>query len=169
METNLFNIRCASLNDVPEISRLSFEARRRYANFPALEFVAAAPPIKIERIHEDQAITAVSVDGAILGFALFKPLDQLMFLDNISVASDVSGLGVGSALLIKVIEKTAQARLGHVALTTFRVPPWNGTWFRKFDFEMMPANMIGGGLKSVIIRQSANVDPQTREVLWRAV
>ncbi len=101
------------------------------------------------------------------GFVLLQPLDGLLYLANISVLPDCGNRGVGAALL------DAASTLAHgcgapaIALTTFRVPPWNGPWFRKFGYATMPSDKIGSGLRAILDRHATFLDVTTRETLWK--
>lgn len=105
----------------------------------------------------------------ILGFVAMRVLDELLYLDNISVESSASGMGIGATLLSAVIEHAKRLGVRAVSLTTFREPPWNGPWFRKHGFLTMPAACIGEGLKQVMARQRLTLDATTRETLWRII
>src|SRR4029077_4026770 len=87
-------------------------------------------------------------------------------LANISVLPDASNRGVGTHLLERVI---AYARASHataVTLATFRVPPWNGPWFRRHGFTAMPESKVGPGLRAILTRHASFLDMETRETLW---
>ncbi|WP_084540057.1 GNAT family N-acetyltransferase [Azorhizobium doebereinerae] len=161
-------LRTAAPADRPALSALSAAARARYRTLPGFAAIAAAPPVAPERFADGEALVAYRADDpAPLGFALLRPLDGLLYLDNISVAADASGQGIGRALLAGVERRRAALGLPAVTLTTFRAPPWNGPWFRRQGFRPLPAERIGPGLAAVIARQSRSLDPATREVLWR--
>ncbi|WP_409373218.1 GNAT family N-acetyltransferase [Pseudomonas baltica] len=103
----------------------------------------------------------------IIGFAAMRPLDGLLYLDNISVRPSASG--IGAKLLSAAIEHAESLGVQAVSLTTFREPPWNGPWFRKHGFLTMPGAYIGEGLKQVMDRQRVTLDATTRETLWRVL
>ncbi len=147
---------------------ISAEARSRYKTISAYEYVAGTPAVAEGRFRAGHAILAETSARTILGFALICPLDGLLLLDNISTSSHASGRGIGRALLDAVLQQAAVDDYCAVALTTFRDPPWNGPWFRKFGFVSMPDTAIGPELRAIIGHQAAYLDPQTRETLWRS-
>jgi hypothetical protein len=53
-----------------------------------------------------------------------------------------------------------------VMLATFRVPPWNGPWFRRKGFTTMPESEAGAGLLAVLTWHASFLDMQIRETLW---
>ncbi len=76
---------------------------------------------------------------------------------------------MGKTLLSSVVTHAQALRVQAVSLTTFREPLWNGPWFRKHGFGLMPDIEIGEGLRRVVDRQSMTFSPATRETLWRVL
>jgi len=161
-------IRPLFLDDAPILQRISAEARERYRSIPALAHVADTPPVALERFEAGSGWLAES-DGKILGYALSKPVDSLLFLDNISTRAQFRGMGVGARLLERVLTETSQDGFDTVAITTFRLPPWNGPWFRRFGFVPIPEAAIGTQLAAIIKSQGTYLDPDQREALSRRV
>jgi len=166
-ETQLI-LRLACEADIEVLRSISAEARVRYRSVPELAMVADRPPLGRERFAACRISIASAKGGhAILGFALTRPLDGLLYLDNISVASAASGIGVGATLLSDIWDHARSQALPAVTLTTFRSPRWNGPWFRRHGFQIMPETHMGSGLRAVMDRQALSFDPITRETLWR--
>lgn len=162
-------LRAAAQEDIPALSTLSAAARARYAGWPDLAFVATAPPLGPDRFAAGETLVArLEDDPTPLGFVLLRPLDGLLYLDNISVASNAGGRGIGTLLLAAAEARRLALGLPGISLTTFRAPPWNGPWFRRQGFAPMPRDAIGAGLADVIARQNRMLDPASREVLWRS-
>lgn len=160
-------IRPATADDLGTMQEISVEARSRYRGLVNFEHVAAAPPVAVQRFEQGTAVVAVSATGRVLGFALSRPLDRFLFLDNISTRADCQGHGIGNNLLHAVLNRAISMGYSGVTLTTFREPPWNGPWFRKFAFIPMPHDKIGPELLAVIAYQAKYLVPSTREALWR--
>ena len=106
-------------------------------------------------------------EGKILGYALTSRVDDLLILDNISTQPEAKGLG--SKLMAEVMKAAADTGIKTVALTTFRSPPWNGPWFRRFGFLPISHAEIGPELAKIIERQATYLDPRQRETLSRRV
>ncbi|HEX7820933.1 MAG TPA: hypothetical protein VF463_09970 [Sphingobium sp.] len=154
--------------DIEALRSISAEARVRYRSVPELAVVADSLPVGRDRFAACRISIAFAKDGhAILGFALTRPLDGLLYLDNISGASAASGIGVGAILLSDTLDHARSQALPAVTLTTFRTPRWNGPWFRRHGFQTMPETRVGTGLRAVMDRQALSFDPTTRETLWR--
>jgi ribosomal protein S18 acetylase RimI-like enzyme len=160
-------LRAATQDDLAAMAKISVEARSRYRTIPSFGYVAETPAIAEHRFVEGRAIVVVTAAQTVLGFALTRPLDGLLLLDNVSTSSSCRGQGIGSRLLDAVLKEATTERYSAVVLTTFREPPWNGPWFRRFGFEPMPDDLIGPTLRALIKHQSSYLDPRTRETLWR--
>lgn len=165
-----YYLRLSGAGDVADLRRISAEARLRYSNFPSLAHIAQTPALPSARLEACRVVAALDSESQkILGFVAMRPLDGLLYLDNISVDPGASGIGIGATLLLAVIEHAKYLGVQAVSLTTFREPSWNGPWFRKHGFLTMPTSCIGEGLKQVMARQGLTLDATTRETLWRAL
>jgi len=91
----------------------------------------------------------------------------MSYVTNISVDSDLSGRGIGAALIAAANARAIAAGLPALVLTTFKTPPWNGPWFRRLGFEPIPGQLIGPDLCAILDRHSRFLDMGTRETLWR--
>ncbi len=159
-------LRRGGAKDIPSLQALEQRARSIYAALPELGFVATTPPISAERLAAGSMLIA-ETDGAPVGFALVQLLDETLYLANIAVAPEAARCGVGARLLRGVTTEAHSQNAAAVTLTTFRTPPWNGPWFRKHGFVIMPEDQIGPALLSVLRRHSTFLDMHTRETLWQ--
>jgi ribosomal protein S18 acetylase RimI-like enzyme len=130
-----FILRAAKPDDFAAMMEISVAARSRYRAIPDLRYVCDAPAVAEHRFHEGHAIVAVTPARVILGFSLTRPMDGLLLLDNISTSPKSRGQGVGNTLLHAVFNQAITGRYPAMVLTTFREPPWNSPWFRKFCFR----------------------------------
>ncbi len=159
-------IRPGRADEIERLRLLDRAARSRYAALSGFEYPAEAPLIAADRLTDGVVVVAEGSGNVLLGFALTQPLDDLLYLANISVAPHASGRGIGQSLLARVSGLAHEGGLPAVMLATFKAPPWNGPWFRKQGFTPMPAMRIGPGLQAVLDRHAAFIDMTTRETLW---
>jgi predicted N-acetyltransferase YhbS len=159
-------LRPAKPDEISHLQAIEAAARSRYLALEALSFVAAVPAIAADRLAQGDVIVAES-KGDPVGFVLMTPLDGFLHIANISVATGLSGRGIGSALIEAATIGAATASLPALTLTTFKARRWNGPWFRRLGFTAMPDDAIGPGLQRVLERQRQTVDASTRETLWR--
>jgi N-acetylglutamate synthase-like GNAT family acetyltransferase len=150
------------------LQEIEIDARRRYQGLADHEFVATGPAIAPERFEVGTTFVVAHGDR-VLGYALTQPMDGLTYLASIAARADASGRGVGAALISSVLKVAREGQTAGVALTTFKTPPWNGPWFRKFGFAPIAAEMIGQGLQTVLDRHAGFLDMSMRETLFKAV
>ena len=109
-------LRAASEEELPVLAGISATARERYRDLPGFAYVAETPPVSESRFYAGSVLVAAS-GRRVLGFALTKPVDGFLFLDNISAAPDARG--VGSRLLRAVLDHASAANYSAITLTTF--------------------------------------------------
>jgi N-acetylglutamate synthase-like GNAT family acetyltransferase len=104
-----------------------------------------------------------------VGFAIVQPIDVVAYLANISVVPEASGEGVGPSLLAKAEQDAKEMGFSRMVLATFRDPRWNGPWFRRLGFSLMPTENIGPGLQAILQRHATFLDMSIRETLWKTL
>lgn len=161
-------LRPALPGEIERLRRIDMAARTRYAVLPGFERAVTSPPIAAERFATGETVVAER-DGEPVGFALLQPLDGMLYLAIIAVTPQAGRQGVGAALLRHAAGRAAAEALAAVTLTTFRLPPWNGPWFRRHGYAPIPEERIGPGLRAVLARHATFLDMTTRETLWRPV
>jgi N-acetylglutamate synthase-like GNAT family acetyltransferase len=158
-------VRMGEPGDIPALQAIEKEARTVYVSLAGFEFVAASPTIAADRLISGTTFVA-EVSKSLVGLALVQPMDGALYVANISVLPDASNRGVGARLLDAVIAYAHSSNATAVTLATFRVPPWNGPWFRRHGFTTMPESEIGAGLRAILTRHASFLDMETRETLW---
>jgi ribosomal protein S18 acetylase RimI-like enzyme len=88
----------------------------------------------------EQARAWVSTaDGEVVGFIVMDVVDGCAHVDEVAVSPDAGRRGHGTALLARAQEWAASMQLPAITLTTFRDVPWNGPWYTKIGFCIVPA------------------------------
>jgi N-acetylglutamate synthase-like GNAT family acetyltransferase len=157
-------VRMGEPDDIPALQAIEKKARAVYASLAGFEFMAASPPIAADRLISGTTFVA-EVSKSLVGFALVQPMDGALYLANISVLPDASNRGVGTRLLERVIAYACASNATAVTLATFRVPAWNGPWFRWHGFTTMPESDVGAGLRAILTRHASFLGMKTRETL----
>ncbi|TDI60542.1 MAG: GNAT family N-acetyltransferase [Alphaproteobacteria bacterium] len=164
-----FYIEPAQISEFEVLSNIEKSARSRYSSLQGFDHVVNSPPIEVERFSVGTSFVAHSCDS-IVGFVLTVPLDGMLYIANISVMPKVSGHGVGGMLLVEAQALASRLDLPALVLTTFKVPPWNGPWFRSQGYKPIPEQEIGRELRSIMVRQASQApgsNPQERQTLWK--
>lgn len=78
--------------------------------------------------------------GVLIGFVRIEMLDDEPHIEQVSVHPDHQGNGVGRTLL-HAAEQWAQAHdYTRMTLTTFRQVPWNGPYYSRLGWAVLPEN-----------------------------
>ncbi|WP_052340803.1 GNAT family N-acetyltransferase [Salinarimonas rosea] len=159
--------RAPAPGEIEDLRAIDVAARARYreAGGP-LAFVAETPAIAAERFARGETLVA-EIHGRPSGYVLLEPLDGLIYVASIAVAPEAGGRGVGRDLMRAAEIRAVELGLAGTSLATFRVPPWNGPWFRRLGYAPLPEAAIGPGLAAILAGHAAFLDMATRELLWK--
>jgi GNAT superfamily N-acetyltransferase len=156
-------------NEIETLRTIEKAARTRYRALDGvLARAAEASAIAPDRFAGGETIVAEH-QGEPAGFLLLRPLDGLAYVVNIAVSLDAAGLGIGRLLMTEAEQRARQLKLAGLSLTTFRVPPWNGPWFRRQSYSSIPEELVGPGLRTILDRHAIFHDMATRETLWKPI
>lgn len=96
--------------------------------------------------HAERVLVAVA-DGRVCGLAATLTLDGATHLEQLCVHPDHGRRGIGGSLLEAVCTEAAAREHDRVSLTTFRDLPWNGPWYERRGFTVLPRPEWGPGLR----------------------
>jgi ribosomal protein S18 acetylase RimI-like enzyme len=156
-------------DEIETVQTIEKAARTRYLTLGGvLARAAEGPAIASERFAGGETIVA-EYHGEPAGFVLLQPLDELLYVTNVSVIPAAAGLGIGCLLMTGAEHRTEQLKVAGLSLTTFRTPPWNGPWYRRQGYSPIPEERIGPGLRAILDRHATFHDMATRETLWKPI
>jgi len=104
-----------------------------------------------------------------VGFALFRPLGDGLYLDQVSVSPEHGQKGLGRALVLKVITEAEKRRLPHVSLSTFRDLPWNGPFYASMGFKELTRDKLEPFMLEIEDAQRSVMDVTKRCFMRRKV
>jgi ribosomal protein S18 acetylase RimI-like enzyme len=121
-------------------------------------------------IEEVADPTRVLVEGTPpAGFALVGWVDGNLHLDQLAVHPDNMRQGIGGRLVAAVIDHARAAGAPYVTLTTYRDVPWNGPWYTRHGFSVLPEAEWGPELRAVVEHErEQGIEVATRVVMSRA-
>ncbi|MFB9472014.1 GNAT family N-acetyltransferase [Nonomuraea salmonea] len=97
---------------------------------------------------------AVLVEGAPPdGFALIGEVDGCVHLDQLAVRPERMRQGIGGRLVAAVIDHARACGAPGVTLTTFRDVPWNGPWYARHGFSVLPESAWGPELRALVAHE----------------
>jgi GNAT superfamily N-acetyltransferase len=114
-----------------------------------LRFLESAHPYCASMVHFDPARlaelasagtvwVAVAAQGAPVGFAIAEARGREAYLHELDVEVAYGRRGVGRALIRRVAFWARSRGLEALLLSTFRDVPWNGPYYERLGFEVVP-------------------------------
>ena len=169
-----FVVRLATVDDVAGIQTTEAAAGERFRGIedPRIARCSGAPPYWTEGLEragiEQRAWVAVDDGGSIIGFAVAWVVDGEGHLDELAVVPAHGRLGVGRALVDEVVAWTRAQGLASITLTTFRDVPWNGPYYEKLGFHVVPT--LTPALQALVDEQATwGLEPSLRVVMRRSL
>ncbi len=90
-----------------------------------------------------------------MAYALAEVVDDAAHVEQVSVHADHAGLGIGRALLDHVARWGSEHGLAAQTLTTFAEVPWNGPYYARLGFVVVPTAALTPGLREVRAAETA--------------
>ena len=162
-------IRAARREDLDALRDIERAAGQRFRHF-GLDAVADDEPASIEELQDyagaGRAWVALSHGGEPVGYILVDEIDGAAHIEQVSVAPDHQGRGLGKALMARVRAWAAERGMPALTLTTFGHIPWNRPLYEHLGFRVLPEDEIGPGLRAVREAEAAHgLDPDLRVVM----
>jgi N-acetylglutamate synthase-like GNAT family acetyltransferase len=132
------DIRRAKVKDAQAFHRVEEDAAALLRTEPSLAGITIPPSRSRaqyeEIIRQGHSLVAVT-DRVVVGIAAARPFGRELHLHELSVASAAQRRGVGTALLIALIDRARAAGFDAVTLNTFRDIPWNAPFYARHGFQ----------------------------------
>ena len=142
-------IRLARRSDVERIRAIEIAAGAafREVGMPA---IAEAEPMPAEQLaayaDAGRGWVAVDADDVPVGYVVVDLVDGCAHVEQISVAPDHQGGGVGRALLDEVGRWANEQGMSALTLTTFTDVPWNAPLYEHVGFRRLDEHELTPGL-----------------------
>jgi GNAT superfamily N-acetyltransferase len=156
-------VRPADAADLPKLAAVERSAARRFAG-THMAFAVDAPTSAPERLRAALARGHlwVAADGErVAGFLMAAPQGGDLFVEEVSVALEEQGRGIGTRLLQAAAETARRAGLAGLTLTTDRTLPWNAPFYARRGFVLL--ERPGWALQERLDAEAAHgLDPDRR-------
>lgn len=129
-------IRHAQHSDIGALAAIERSAAELFRGTP-MEFAMDDPPLDrrtLEIALSEKTLWIAEQAEARAGFLCGTPMGVILYIDELAVASEYQGLGLGRALMETCIAD-ARRRFDHIVLTTDRNLPWNAPFYLRLGFE----------------------------------
>jgi len=162
-------VRPARRDDLAALREIERASGQRFRDF-GLDHVADDEPESIEILQgyatAGRAWVAVGDADEPVGYVLVDEIDGGAHIEQLSVAPDHQGRGVGRALIEHVNHWAAESGMVAVTLTTFGHIPWNRPLYEHLGFRVLSEDEIGVGLREVREEEAGHgLDPELRVVM----
>lgn len=168
-----YTIRLAEQLDIPALiaaDRAASEMFRSTGLIPDMAAIPESIPVDILAEAIDLKHMIVAADGAgPVGFALVQPIENTLYLDQISVDPTHGRKGLGTALLREVYQKAIDSEYASVTLSTFRNVKWNGPFYRRAGFKEIARRHMADWMLEIEAAQSETMDVSQRCFMQRSV
>lgn len=96
-------------------------------------------PVDTLLTAKEQGMLWVAVDAADspVGYTLLQVIDNILLLAQIDVRPDHGQKGLGTALIINVLEQVQKYGFSELYLTTFSEVKWNAPFYKKLGFTVL--------------------------------
>lgn len=95
-------------------------------------------------------------DQNITGFLAATYVDNMLYIEELSVCYDYQGRGIGRNLLNHAIDQARLQKTKGLSLTTNKEVPWTKPFYEKMGFKEISTKECSEGLRSILIRNKEN-------------
>ena len=158
-------IRPAEPADQPLLAPIEQAADRRYQEhgFPLTSAEDCIPQDAAARAIAQRRITVAALEGRVVGWILVAPVGGEVCIGQVSVLPECGRRGVGTALLLDVIQKARAQGAPSLVLNTQSNVPWTVPWYQRHGFEIVPPENWSAELRAITEAQrQAGLDWATR-------
>lgn len=163
-------IRPALAADHRALQQIERRAGERFRQIGMPEVADDEPPSSEDLAAAELLLVATDGAGVAVGYAMANLVAGHAHLDQLSVAPDHAGRGVGTALIEAVMDWSRRRGDAELTLTTFLHVPFNAPLYAKRGFTVLDEARWTAGLRAVVTREAAHgLDASQRVVMRRPV
>lgn len=134
-------LRSARVDELEALGALERAADQLFLDYPPSVMTDGdVLPKAILQNCYDAGFLWVAADGKdqVLAFLAAEIRAEMLFIIQLSVHPKGQRRGLGAALIAHAANVARQHQLYAISLTTFRDVPWNGPYYQRLGFEMVP-------------------------------
>lgn len=138
------SIRPAAEADLSRLVEVEVEAGQLFRTVGMAEVAQDVPAISgLRESLEAERLWVTQVGAEVAGYISAELLDGNAHVAQVSVSPDHAGRGLGRAMIEHVEEWGRAAGRPATTLTTFRDVPWNGPYYLRLGYRVLPDEGIG--------------------------
>ena len=107
----------------------------------------------MQAVEQGRLLVVVNAAQIPVGFAFWQEIDGSALLALIEVDPQHGQKGLGTALVVAIINQTAKAGFHHLYLTTFADIPWNAPFYQKLGFVLADPEEQPDCIKDALVEE----------------
>lgn len=149
------SIRPAAEADLLRLVEVEVEAGQLFRSVGMAEIADDEPDVAdLREAAEAQRLWVTRVGAEVVGYVAAEVLDGNAHVAQVSVAPSHAGHGLGRAMIEHVEEWGRLAGRPATTLTTFRDVPWNGPYYRRLGYRVLPDERVGPELARTMAHEA---------------
>lgn len=137
-----------------------------------MEDVADDPPLTVAELaafaRGGRAWVSTDQADKPVAYLLVEVVDGDAHIEQVSVHPHYAHRRIGKSLMDVASAWAQQHGMAALTLTTYAEVPWNGPYYQRLGFRVVPANELGAGLRAVRRAETARgLDRWPRVVMRR--
>ncbi len=148
------SIRPADSADAERLKEIEDDAAMLFKQlggaFTQLDYSAKSPAFYANAIGQNQIIWMAEVRGEPVGFLRAKPVDDVLYCAEISVLRQHQGKRIGERLIAHFVDFARANGFAGAAGVTYEHVPWNGPYYLRLGFNLLPGDQIGPELAQIM-------------------
>lgn len=164
-------VRPARVDELVALCALEVEADGAFA-VVGLDGVLGASAPHVDAFHDaalnGRLFVATDTGDRAIGFVRIELLDGQAHVEQLSVHPAHAGQRIGARLLTMAAQWALEHGGDRLTLTTFRDVPWNGPYYERLGWVVLPAEELGPDLAAARARERRlGLDVAPRQVMVR--
>lgn len=143
-------IRAAMVDEyalLPKIERQADELFAAFPEFADLEDQPCVVPGHFDQMPKDAVVLVAEFNADLAGFVYGYPLDDCLFIGQISVVPEAQNKGIGTQLLDAFVAKAKEQQLRGVTLITYAHISFNAPFYAEREFHELFGSEMGPALR----------------------
>jgi GNAT superfamily N-acetyltransferase len=163
-----YTVRSARVEELTLLAQIERSAAVLFLDTP-YAFLANDEPLSLDfvrqRFQAGQVWVAVNKQDLVVGFAITREVDDIIYLQEMDVDPAHGRRGLGAALVETVCAWAQLQGYGAISLSTFRDLSWNAPFYAKLGFQILDESELSRGFQQIRRQEMADGLPISDRVI----
>ncbi len=167
----MVTIRAGRRKDFPRLAEIELDAFVVWAEACGVTQEPVSAPVFLleQSLHEELLLVAEEV-GRVVGFTLGLSEGDTLYIVEVDVERAAQGRGVGTSLILAMLDRGRERGFAKVALTTDRYVPFNAPFYTRLGFRILEAAETPAFLRRRLKAQiDSGLDPERRVAMLKSI